>query len=218
MVQSKILLKYKQINHFFLDKYESKKFAEFKNDTNDYFQLQQIHSNRIITIKNKLSADIKADGMITQEKCSLLIKTADCLPVLLFENKKMIIGAVHAGWKGLHLGILNEAVAEICKMGGQTKNIIAVIGPHIGQCCYSVSDKFLKNFSDKYLANKTVLHKNKKPFLDLGIIAVTNIINLGVPKKNIEIMDVCTCCNKDYFSYRRDKKETGRMYNIITLS
>ena len=116
------------------------------------FLIHQIHSNKFIYInKNRkiLKKKIKADAVVTdQKKLPIGILTADCVPILIYDNKK-IIAAIHAGWKGAYKGIINKVIKFMIKKGCKRKNIYAAIGPCISQKNYNVKEDFLKNLLKK---------------------------------------------------------------------
>ena len=105
---------------------------------------EQVHGNKVEIISktprigNRLIVFKKTDGIITNLKGVLLtIRTADCLPVFLIESKKRYIGLIHAGFKGTQSRITEKAVLLMLnKLGCESKNITAAIGPSIGPCCY----------------------------------------------------------------------------------
>ncbi len=123
-----------------------------KNSKNIYL-VHQIHSNKFIFIDKKFKFGkkrIKADAIITdQEKLPIAVLTADCVPLLLHDKKKNIIGVIHAGWKGAFKGIVHKVIAFMMKKGCKTKNIIVAVGPCISQTNYNVKENFKKKFIKK---------------------------------------------------------------------
>lgn len=158
----------------------------------------QIHSNKIIkvTLQNKDPQEIQkiqGDALITNQPNIIIgILTADCLPILLVDKKNKAISAIHAGRKGTQLSIVQQAIEKMkfC-FGSKPQNLMAGIGPGIKKCCYEVD----------------ILKDN-----------VLQLMETGVLKKNIFIIDQCTSCRNDlYFSYRAGNGETGRMIGFIML-
>ena len=115
--------------------------------------LHQIHSNKFVYIgknfkfkKNK----IKADALVTDQKnLPIAVLTADCVPLLLYENKKKIIAAIHAGWKGAYRGILKRVINFMVSKGCKKKNIVVAVGPSIAKKNYEVKEDFKKRFLKK---------------------------------------------------------------------
>ena len=164
------------------------------------------HGNKIekITSKNKGKIFEGVDGLLTREKeVFLSVTIADCLPVFFYEPSKNIIAIVHAGWRGLQKGIIEEMINEIVSEGGLSENIIAGIGPAIGVCHYEVGEDVAQEFS-RY-GSEIRKEKNGNIFLDLKRIAQLQLIENGILVDNIEINKECTFCEKGrYFSFRRD--------------
>ena len=144
------------------------------NTSNDIFLLNQIHSNKFIFINKNLKfikKRIKADAIITdQVKLPIAILTADCAPILLYDQKKEIIAAIHAGWKGALKGIIKNVINFMFKKGCKKKNIIAAIGPCIGLANYNVKEDFKKKFLKKDKKNEVFFSYKKKPFILICLI------------------------------------------------
>lgn len=187
------------------------------------------HGNRveIVTAKDAGKIIAGADGLIANENNLFLsITIADCLPIFLFEPEKRIAGIVHAGWKSLAGDILAGAVAKFQEVGGKPKNILVGIGPAICQKHYEVglevAEKFEKYQNVIKKVSPRLIHlgrKNNKIFLDLKKIAELQLLELGLYKKNIEIIPECTFeLSEKYFSARRDKpKEVEAMISVIGI-
>ena len=114
------------------------------------FFLDQIHSNKFIFIDKNFKdfkKKIKADAIITnQKKLPIAVMTADCAPILIYDNKKDFIAIIHAGWKGAFKGIIEKVIKFMIKKGCRNNNITAAIGPCITQNNYNVKEDFKKNF------------------------------------------------------------------------
>ncbi|MCL2144891.1 MAG: peptidoglycan editing factor PgeF [Endomicrobia bacterium] len=168
---------------------------------------RQIHSAdaRIVCEFDRGGFVENCDGLITGAQNTMLgIFTADCMPVLMASKDKSVKAAVHAGWKGLAAGILQNSINIFNeKFGVKAEDIIVYIGPHIMECCYEVSNDMEKTFNVK-------LNNGK---LNLSGIAVKILEKAGV--KNIYASDLCSFCREDlFFSYRRDKSEE-RMITVL---
>ena len=190
------------------------------------FLLNQIHSNKLIYIdKNfNLKRNIKkADAIITNKKrLPIGVLTADCVPVLLYENKKNMIAAIHAGWKGAYKGIIRKVINFMIMKGCKKNCITAAIGPCIKQDNYNVKEKFKKKFIQKNRNNK-IFFKNKKNIIyfdlpnfvksQLKLNKITKIDNI-----NIDTFDK----KNNFFSARRSLKlkhaDYGRNISIIMIN
>lgn len=219
MVKSKILSKYSNLIHFFGDKNSS---FEFEN----IIMPEQIHGNKVTIIKNDKEKFIKGcDGLFTNKKLLFGIRTADCLPILFYDPKKQIIAAVHAGWKGLYKGIIRNAIYSMVQLGSSSKDLKVVIGPHIGVCCYNVPEERIQKLSMTNTCDRLHLSSNdpyselrlNSWYLDLGKIALFQLKSAGISNTNIELSEICSSCNRNYWSFRRDGEKAGRMINIIGM-
>lgn len=215
MIQSKLLLKYPDIEHFFLNGSESQSNA-FEPRIKKAYSCGQIHQNRIIVVKRKKHYS-EFDGLVSQKKSELVIRTADCLPIFLFAKESKVIAAIHAGWRGLVLDIISIALRKFNSIARSNNNIFVGIGPHIGACCYKIDKSLIDAFSGIAGLSESVFQfRRGKYYLNLSQIAKLQFKNFGIPAANIDDVDVCTLCNKNYFSFRRDKTE-NRNYNLIRL-
>ena len=192
--------------------------AKFSLKSEDLIFLKQIHSKKIIFIEKGKKFSRVGDGMITKEKgIALGIFSADCLPIFIYDPKKKIIGLLHAGWKGSLEGIARKAIKIFKKEGSNPKDILVYIGPSISGKCYEISKERAEIFSKKFpkFKSKIIKKRNKKYFLDLKKLNKLIFIEEGVLPKHIQISKTCTFCNKNYFSFRREKKLSGEMLSIF---
>ena len=160
------------------------------------------------------------DGLVTCESDILLsIRTADCVPVLLFDKERTVCGAVHAGWRGTVCGITKNAISLMEEKGAKRENIIAAIGPCIGKCCYEVSSDVFNEFvsaSKEYSCFFEPI--GDKFMLDLTKANEFILKEAGILDENISCADICTKCNEaDFFSHRRSGGLRGTMSAMICL-
>ena len=179
----------------------------------DLVYMNQIHSANIIVVdENSPKLVDNCDSIITRSKnLPLMVMVADCIPILMFDDKQGIIAAIHAGRNSTFLEI-SKKTAEIFieKFSSNPEDIRVILGASIQKCCYEVSDELSKIVENSF--GKEFVENN---YIDLQGINKKQLNDLGI--KNIEISDICTKCgNKPYFSYRKDKK-TGRFAGIIIL-
>ncbi|MDR3124383.1 MAG: peptidoglycan editing factor PgeF [Endomicrobium sp.] len=171
----------------------------------DLVLANQVHSANIKIVGNIDSGNFidNCDGLITNDKSIMLgVFTADCMPLLITNGT--IKAAIHAGWKGIYLGIVENTIEVFKnKFSVHVKDIEVYIGPHIRSCCYEVG----KNFEDLF---NLKLQDNK---LDLSRIVFNKLKNLGV----VNIFDVnkCTFCQGSYFFSYRQNKTSERMLSLI---
>ena len=171
---------------------------------------EQVHSSNIYFCPPGIGGYIKlqADGLITETPGQILIiKTADCLPILIYDSHGNKIGAIHAGKEGLIKGIIEETLKIF---NSSPASLIVGIGPHIRKCCY-----FLKETKKIYSQNpweKYLQKRNGKFYFDLTQIAKDKFLKMGVRKENIEDSGICTFCQgKRFYSARKKAKEPNSL-------
>ena len=160
--------------------------------------------------------------MTNQKRVPLVTLFADCVPVLLLDTKTSAVAAVHAGWRGTVGGIAKAAVKNMTyEYGTNPKNLLAAIMPSIGKCCFEVGKEVAKEFEDAFcedLAPFIECGNNGKSHIDMQGINRMQLINSGVPSKNITVTDLCTKCNSDVFhSHRATGDRRGSLAAIIEL-
>jgi hypothetical protein len=151
---------------------------------------------------------VEADGQATSVVgVGAMVLTADCLPVALGTNGA--VAMVHAGWRGLAAGILEEGVRVVREIGGEG-DIVAIVGPGAGPCCYEVGEEVHAAFGADHRAHSP----HSRP-IDLKAIARDRLLAVGVT----EVQDVaaCTICDERFFSYRREDTRAGRQGGVAWL-
>jgi hypothetical protein len=160
------------------------------------------------------SDDVEADGQATRlRSLGTMVLTADCLPVALGGNGA--VAMVHAGWRGLAAGVLEEGVRAIGELGGEG-DLIAVIGPGAGPCCYEVGEEVHAAFGGAQVIGTPLARTPPGRRIDLKAIARDRLLAAGVS----EVRDVaaCTICDERFFSYRREGARAGRQGGVAWLS
>jgi polyphenol oxidase len=186
---------------------------------NNAVQAQQVHGNivKIVGKKQKGKEAAGCDGLLTnQPGLPLVIRTADCLPIYLFDPETKCIGLIHAGWKGtLNNILLNACLALKSKFGSSLAETLAVIGPGICQKCYPVGEGVISCLKNNIANHERYL---KQQHLDLKKINRDQLIECGLLPKNIFISPDCTSClNNKYYSYRQEGPSCGRLYALLSL-
>ncbi len=199
--------------------YVKKKICSKKNNI---AILYQIHSSKFHVIKKFPKKKIIGDALITREKnLPIGILTADCAPIFLLDEKKKIIAAVHSGWKGAFKDIIIKVLKKFLKLGSQKKDIIAVIGPTIGQKNYEVGNEFKDKFIRKNRKNQIFFKtKQNKIYFDLTKFIHNQLISFGIFK--IDVINKDTFENKNNFfsarrSLKRNESDYGRNISAIML-
>jgi purine-nucleoside/S-methyl-5'-thioadenosine phosphorylase / adenosine deaminase len=205
--------------------------------------LRQIHSDLIHCVSRLPSEPLVGDGLITDTPEILLaIQTADCLPVILVDTKRRVVGVFHAGWHSTVQRIVEKGVGEMrgC-FGTRPREIEAAIGPGIHSCCYQVGEEVRQSFESQFAYAADLFHEVKESdpvrekypllfltarapghselptniFLDLVEANRRQLIDAGVSAKNIHASPLCTSSRTDLlFSHRAEKGVTGRMMAV----
>ena len=193
----------------------------FGFDSNNFTLLKQIHSNRAVIANNTFNAT-EGDAIITDNPDNLIgVVTADCVPILVWDDMNKVAVAIHAGWKGAYNGIIENSLNQIGKFG-KSQKIYATIGPCIQQKSYEVSESLLQLFMEQSSKNKRyfVDSNNKDRFLfDLPKYCYDKLIGCGVI--DIDNLGIDTYSNAENFfscrrSYHNQEKNFGRQISVIS--
>ena len=142
----------------------------------------------------------------------IAIRTADCVPVFVFDPLRRVIGLVHAGWRGTYKTIASKTVQKMQeKYSCLSSSLKIFLGPSIRECCYQVGEEFRDYFPSH------VRDREGHLYVDMISANRSQLLQAGVQRENILDSGVCTCCNKNYFSFRRDGKKAGRMISLMML-
>ena len=249
MIKSKFISRYNNISHGFFNRlggyssgiYKSLNCGKGSNDNKKNINkniiiacnkikcdkkklvlLNQVHSNKVYSLNKIPKKKLTGDALITNKnKYALGILTADCAPIFIFDPKKKIIAAIHAGWKGTYKKIVNKTINKFKKRGSRAKDLIAVIGPCISKYRYEVKKDFLIKFLNQNKKNKRFFtFVKKKIFFTLNGYIRNQLKEIGVNK--IEIINKDTYLKKiNFFSARRSLKKNyydyGRNISIIMI-
>jgi len=199
---------------------------KIKSKSKKIFLLNQIHSNNFYYInkKSKLNNNkFEGDALITNRPNTPIgVLTADCAPILIFDQKSKMIAAIHAGWKGSYKGIVKQVVKFMIKKGCTTDNITAVIGPCISLKSYEVKQDFMKKFIKKDIKTKIFFKKIKnKNYFSLNEYISYQLKALNI--KKIEVINKDTFNIKNnFFSARRsigrNESDYGRNISVIMIN
>jgi hypothetical protein len=202
--------------------------------------LRQIHSDLIHRVDGIPHEPLTGDGLVTDTPGLVLaVQTADCLPVILVDRKRRAVGVFHAGWRGTVKRIVEKGVGEMRRhFASDPRNLIAAIGPGVRGCCYEVGQEVRINFESQFAYGSSLFREVKesdpvrekypllfltarapghselpvKLFLDLAEANRRQLLDAGVPAKNIDTAAPCTVCHTELlFSYRAEKGLTGRL-------
>jgi hypothetical protein len=161
-----------------------------------------------------------ADGLLTDDADTpLLLRFADCTPILLYDPVHRACCAVHSGWKGTVQGIARAAVTAMAEQfGTRPGDIVAGIGPCIGPCCYEVGEEVVSAARQAFGDTDGLFARGSaaRPNFDLWAANARWLSDAGV--RNFEVAGLCTACRPDdFFSYRRDAGRTGHFGALIAI-
>lgn len=209
--------------------------------------VRQFHSDVIRVASAPIAEAPKADALIASTPGLLLsVQTADCVPILLADTRQRVVAAIHSGWRGTLARIAVKTLGHMrMEFGTQPRDVVAAIGPAIGRCCYEVGPEVAQAFAAQFplaadwfdgpfeqlahgeeplwLPWLTMMPPGHVPppprvQLDLRASNQWQLIDAGVPEKQIDVSDLCTACRADLlFSYRREGTNTGRMMAVIGI-
>jgi len=183
--------------------------------------LDQIHSDIVHIIKDAPSDRPRGDALVTNVPGLLLvIKTADCLPLLLMDERLRVVAAVHAGWRGTRSRIVQKTVGAMkTRFGTNPADIIAAPGPCIGPACYEVGEDVRSAFLSAEFPDDLFVPAGRpaKYFLDLDAANALQLRSAGVPPGPPLRSSACTHCDPGLHSYRRDRDTSRRMFSFIGL-
>lgn len=191
----------------------------YENLTNN----KQMHSDIVNIINLEDIGKIKEGDALTTnlKKTPLLIFVADCVPIAILDPNKEAISLCHAGWRGTYSKIAENAINEMKNIyKTNPSDLVCVLGPSIGPCCYEVSKDLIEKFNT-IITNKDekfYIIKDNKYYLDLWKVNEIVLKNCGVKEENIINLNICTSCNSDKFhSYRKHNKTTKRLGMILEI-
>lgn len=180
--------------------------------------VRQVHSDRVINADGVRNRDREGDALITD--CigkSIGVRTADCVPILLLDCRTRAIGAIHAGWRGTLAGIAKHAVEKMREdFETDPADIYAAMGPCIRACCYLVDLEVADQFSPLFPEWEPKTSHDRKRNLDLPEANRRQMQETGVNPERIFDCGLCTSCQSaDFFSFRREPENPGRMISAI---
>jgi YfiH family protein len=171
--------------------------------------LRQIHSTACVAAAGRGGVLGVGDALLENTPGSVVaIKTADCLPILLVDERRRAVAAVHAGWRGTVAGMAQRAVEAMgAQFGSLAGDLHAAIGPGIGKCCYEVGPEVAAQFGQQGRAHVDLAAANRRQLMDAG-----------VTPERIYASNLCTMCRgEEFHSFRRDKEAAGRLYSFAGI-
>jgi YfiH family protein len=191
------------------------KISDFKYGIDNIIYAEQLHEGNIYIVNKSDSGIIKlnVDGLISNNPGQILvIKTADCVPILLFDPIQKVVAALHGGRKSLIAGIIPSAIQIMQdKFNSKSENILVGIGPHIRVHNYWLKEDTLNNLKNTKWKKYFITITNKTYF-DLTALVVDQLLEAGIQRLNIEDSKICTYENAERFFSARKKEEEPDIY------
>jgi polyphenol oxidase len=184
--------------------------------------LDQVHSDIVHCVDAEPDGRLEGDALITSTAgLFLVVKTADCLPVLVADEARRVVAAIHCGWRGTWKRILERVVVELqARYGCDPAALLVALGPCIGPECYEVGPEVCERFEAAGFPDglfRPNPASSGKYFLDIRAANVLGLRRAGVRPEGILSIDDCTRCRPELLSYRRDGTSEGRMYAFIGI-
>ncbi len=159
------------------------------------------------------------DGLIVTEPevCAVSLH-ADCTPIFYADKHGRAAGVCHAGWRGVHSNIVEKITAKMKVVAGiDAHDIIFAFGAFISSCCFEVKDDVSNLFLADY-GQEVLIVRDGVQFVDMEYAMTRQLERAGVLAQNVTFMGMCTSCEKElFYSYRRDKGQTGAQASLIEL-
>jgi YfiH family protein len=172
--------------------------------------LKQVHSANCVVAGGRQGLLGQGDALLENTPGAVVaVKTADCIPILLADERSRAVAAVHAGWRGTVAQIAAGAVKSMRdRFGTDPRDLHAAIGPGIGKCCYQVGPEVAAHFGGQ-----------GRGHIDLAEANRNQLLAAGVPPERIYVSDLCTMCRPgEFHSFRRDKDAAGRLYSFVGVA
>ncbi len=189
-------------------------------DESQFVTVKQIHSNRVVVVSSDHTPTTEADALITDQPGFIIgIRTADCVPLLVYDPSKKVVAAIHAGWRGLVAGIIENTLGEMQeKYQSKISDLLVTIGISLCKKCFEVGPEVAAAFRARFgEACDITPGQGDRSHIGLRTQCASVLLSQGVLPQNVELISGCTSCHNDrLFSYRKGDKE-GRQFNFIGI-
>jgi YfiH family protein len=173
----------------------------------------QVHGNMVIYISSPGAVE-GCDGLISDQLgLSLIIRTADCAAVMMYDWRERIIANLHVGWRGAREKIIYHGLQVMIKEHNcKPANIMVAVSPFIQSCCYEVGREFKNIFDEKYLSEK-----EDNLYFDLNGNILDELLSMEININNIDLNGQCTFCDRIKFPSFRRNGTKNRLFNVIKI-
>lgn len=171
--------------------------------------LKQIHSATCVPAVGRPGLLGEGDALLENMPGAVVaVKTADCLPILLVDERRRAVAAVHAGWRGTVAHIAARAAEAMgARFGTEWRDLHAAIGPGIGLCCYEVGPEVAAHFGGQGRGHIDLAAENRR-----------QLEAVGVTPGRVYASNLCTMCRPEEFhSFRRDQQAAGRLHSFVGI-
>jgi YfiH family protein len=209
-------------------------FGAFGIDASRVVRVRQVHGDGVLVVDDGLARRpgfpaclvderVERDALVTRlPGLALVVSTADCVPILIWDPVQRVVAAVHAGWRGTAKRVAAEAVAVMgARFGTVPTDCLAAIGPSIRGCCYEVDGPVGEAMGRNIPGWEAQAVPTRPGHWRLDLAALNRMVleAAGLTPERIEVVDLCTACRTDlFFSHRADHGRTGRMMNFVMLT
>jgi YfiH family protein len=191
----------------------------------------QTHSADVRVVRSEQEAQPKPGVLGDEQYCDalvsrtpkilLMVKTADCVPILLGDPKIGAFAAIHAGWRGTSSSVVRRAIEQLQnEYGTRPEDLRAAIGPAANSCCYEVGSEVIRVFKERFPQSDHLFTPTRDGHarIDLHAANRDQLLSAGVAPDRIHIAPLCTMDRTDlFFSYRREKKLHGRVGRLMSV-
>ena len=194
-------------------------YIKEKYNIDKYYELTQIHSNIVNILDDNYINKTKGDALITNKKNTpLVIKTADCIPILIYDKKNKVVALVHSGWKGTLNNIVIDTLNKMIEIYHSKKEDISVyLYPSIRKCHFEVEIDVYNQFKNKIKnIDKYTTKKEIKYYIDLQQIVIDNLKQNDI--KEIYDSKICTYCNHNIYHSYRYNHTNKRNYLLVIIN
>ena len=188
--------------------------------------VKQVHGTDALLVDRPVTGSDRFEGgwdaLVTdQPGVTVAVRTADCVPVLVYDRRRRAVAAIHAGWRGAVAGIVPKTIQlMVSRFAIDATDLRVSIGPSAGPCCYEVDEAVLAPLRSGRSDWPSLLHDDRgtKARLDLKALVRRQTAQIGIRPEHITSVNLCTICHSDlFYSYRREGRVNGTMLSGITL-
>lgn len=215
LLQSQLFLQLEGIEHY-------SSIKETTGADKEVWLPKQVHGTAIATLDNVLPQEdtVEADAVICNIPGQWIgVRTADCVPILVYDTTNKVVAAIHAGWRGTVKHIARQVIeAMLQKYSSQSHNLYAMVGPSISAEAFEVGDEVVEEFKKAQRAECIIHYPNQKPHVDLWQSNVMDLLEAGIELDHIDCTPICTMQNTDIlYSARKEGIQTGRNVTAIRI-